>query len=109
MEIVIVMMATLVTCVNYVTLGTSNKIQIALVIQICLIRIGFFVLCLVYLDFLFIYLACTCNQNGTHVCDTGTGECHCNTRYNGTLCDECAEGFANFPYCTGIFFLQIGH
>ena len=55
MEIVIVMMATLVTCVNYVPLGTSNKIQIVLVIQICLIRIGFFVLCLVYLDF-FIYI-----------------------------------------------------
>ena len=56
-----------------------------------------------YTYIFYIYLACTCNQNGTHVCDTATGECHCNARYNGTLCDECAEGFANFPYCTGIF------
>ena len=30
------------------------------------------------------------------------GNCYCNFRFNGSLCDQCSNGFANYPNCFAV-------
>ena len=52
--------------------------------------------------FVFI-LACECNAIGINndVCDVETGQCDCKTNYGQRQCDACADGYFNFPSCSG--------
>ncbi|XP_059617833.1 laminin subunit alpha lam-3 [Phlebotomus argentipes] len=40
---------------------------------------------------------CECYQNGSisNICEPGTGQCLCHSRFSGLKCDECAAGFGN--------------
>ena len=49
----------------------------------------------------FLHADCGCNTlgtlNGTLQCDQSTGDCPCKTTVQGGLCEECKDGFYNFP------------
>ena len=42
------------------------------------------------------------DENGIPVCTSGGEDlqCPCKENFGGAFCDECAEGFFNFPECT---------
>ena len=41
-----------------------------------------------------------CNSNGDcHDGLNGSGQCSCDSRFDGDACDECAPGFKNYPHC----------
>ena len=45
-----------------------------------------------------------CNADGRvgeDICNAETGVCDCKDNVVGDKCDECAEGYFNFPECTG--------
>ena len=46
---------------------------------------------------------CDCNPEGSvdNTCHVVTGECVCKDNVIGVNCDMCADGFFNFPACTG--------
>ena len=46
--------------------------------------------------------ACDCNENGALgdlLCNTGDGQCNCKDNFGGRQCDECKDGFYQYPYC----------
>lgn len=43
---------------------------------------------------------CNCNSNHTvGTCEPVTGRCYCKPEYTGDKCDECAEGYYDYPNC----------
>ena len=49
-----------------------------------------------------------CNADGRvgeDICNAETGVCDCKDNVVGDKCEECAEGYFNFPECTGDLFL----
>ena len=52
--------------------------------------------------FCFQFSACNCNSQGsTDVLCNDNGVCNCKTNVVGSKCIECADGYNNFPTCTG--------
>ena len=49
-----------------------------------------------------IHLECSCDPRGSNstACDK-EGMCKCRSNVNGPKCDECSDGFYNFPECKG--------
>lgn len=68
-------------------------------------RIFFFVF---FLGALFFLFGCSSSEDGTAVTDCGVygffdeidQRCFCNKGYGGEKCDQCAEGYINFPKCS---------
>ena len=55
-----------------------------------------------YVYFLFEFLACNCNAQGSSsVSCSDTGICTCNANVVGDKCDACNAGFFDFPTCSG--------
>ena len=45
-------------------------------------------------------LKCNCPSNFTDTsCDHDTGACKCKDKYTGHNCNQCAEGYTDFPEC----------
>ena len=44
---------------------------------------------------------CECHRQGSLsiMCDQGNGQCSCRSSFRGRMCEQCAEGFYNFPAC----------
>ena len=52
-------------------------------------------------------IACDCNANGALgdlLCNTGDGQCNCKDNFGGRQCDECKDGFYQYPYCYSKYF-----
>jgi len=47
-------------------------------------------------------LACSCDSHGSIgvSCD-GEGKCQCRENFDGIRCEQCKEGYYNFPTCEG--------
>ena len=44
------------------------------------------------------------DENGIPVCTSGEDlQCPCKENFGGAFCDECKEGYYNFPECTRKF------
>ena len=51
--------------------------------------------------------ACECDVNGSKSIDCDEdGKCSCNDNIIGDKCNECADGYAKFPDCTGNLLLK---
>ncbi len=48
------------------------------------------------------FLACECNPIGSqnNACDRETGQCQCQRNYGSRQCEECNDGFYNYPSCS---------
>ena len=46
---------------------------------------------------------CSCDENGVTnaICDKRSGACFCKPGFSGPLCNVCAIGYYNYPFCTG--------
>lgn len=47
------------------------------------------------------FTACACNLIGSQspVCHNETGKCPCRSNFGGRQCDQCADGYHNYPEC----------
>jgi hypothetical protein len=50
----------------------------------------------------FPFLACECNPTGSqnNACDRESGQCQCQRNYGSRQCEECNNGFYNYPSCS---------
>lgn len=46
-------------------------------------------------------VACECNEEGSanDNCDVATGQCVCKANFHGLHCDECKNGYYEYPNC----------
>uniref|UniRef100_A0A8C3IVW1 Laminin subunit alpha 3 n=1 Tax=Chrysemys picta bellii TaxID=8478 RepID=A0A8C3IVW1_CHRPI len=44
-------------------------------------------------------ISCSCNPEHSDGCEEGSGRCHCKVNFHGENCEQCAEGYYNFPFC----------
>ena len=53
-------------------------------------------------DIVTIVLDCNCHRNGSlsSTCNQ-SGQCHCNHQFDGDKCEECSNGYFDFPFCNG--------
>lgn len=51
--------------------------------------------------------ACDCNALGSvnNNCDLTSGQCLCNSNFDGKQCDRCKDGYFNYPDCLCEYFL----
>ncbi|KYO48268.1 laminin subunit alpha-2 isoform B [Alligator mississippiensis] len=47
-------------------------------------------------------IPCSCNPEYSSGCEEGSGRCHCKQNYRGESCEQCAEGYYDFPLCVRI-------
>lgn len=53
--------------------------------------------------------ACECNPEGSssEKCDAESGQCSCKNNYGGRTCDECQDGYSNYPECRCMYYPAI--
>ncbi|KAG8442191.1 hypothetical protein GDO86_011115 [Hymenochirus boettgeri] len=47
-------------------------------------------------------ISCGCSLERSHGCEEGSGRCFCKSNFSGEKCDQCAEGFYNYPRCVRV-------